>query len=656
VCGITGFWSPSGVSSDNAREILEKMTSIMSHRGPDDSGIWIDAPQGLALGHRRLSVLDLSPAGHQPMISAGQRFVIVFNGEIYNHRELRAALAEEFQLKTTWRGHSDTETLLVAFEYWGVEKTLKKTVGMFAFALWDQETKTLTLARDRMGEKPLYYGWQKGTFVFGSELKALRKHPEFLAQIDRDALSSYFRYGYIPTPLSIFIGIHKLSPGHYLVLKSEDAINFRLPLSKAYWSIEQAMDEGYKNPFKGDILEASRYLESLLIQSIRGQMLADVSVGAFLSGGVDSSTVVALMQAQSHRPVKTFTVGFHEKEYNEAQHAQAVASHLGCDHTELYVTSAEAMEVIPRLPSLYDEPFADASQIPTFLVSQLARKQVTVSLSGDGGDELFGGYTRYFLSRRLWNKLKVLPIPLRKSIKLFLTVPSKQAWNNLFEVLNHFLPQELRITLAGDKINKLSELLSVQSPEECYRFLVSYWKDPAKELVIGAKEPENIMDRADLWPILNTFEEKMMYFDQRTYLPDDILVKVDRAAMGVSLETRVPFLDHRIVEFAWRLPLDLKIRGRQGKYILRQVLYRYVPQSLIERPKMGFGVPIDHWLKESLRDWAEELLDENSLKSYVDPAPIRKKWDEHLSNRGNWQYLLWTVLMWESWRRENNIL
>jgi asparagine synthase (glutamine-hydrolysing) len=385
-------------------------------------------------------------------------------------------------------------------------------------------------------------------------------------------------------------------------------------------------------------------------------MLADVSVGAFLSGGVDSSTVVALMQAQSHRPVKTFTVGFHEKEYNEAQHAQAVASHLGCDHTELYVTSTEAIQVIPRLPSLYDEPFADASQIPTFLVSQLARKQVTVSLSGDGGDELFGGYTRYFLSRRLWNKLKVLPIPLRKSIKLFLTVPSKQAWNNLFEVLNHFLPQELRITLAGDKINKLSELLSAQSPEECYRFLVSYWKDPAKGLVIGAKEPENIMDRADLWPILNTFEEKMMYFDQRTYLPDDILVKVDRAAMGVSLETRVPFLDHRIVEFAWRLPLDLKIRGGQGKYILRQVLYRYVPQSLIERPKMGFSVPLDYWLRESLRDWAEELLDKNSLKSYLDPVPIRKKWDEHLSNRGNWQYLLWTVLMWESWRRENNIL
>jgi asparagine synthase (glutamine-hydrolysing) len=654
MCGLTGFWQPRGCGADEAQAIIRRMADTLIHRGPDDAGAWLDVSAGLALGHRRLAILDLSPAGHQPMLSASGRFVIAFNGEIYNHLALRDELAKVGAGGTAWRGHSDTETLLAAVEAWGVEAALKKAVGMFVLALWDGETRTLTLARDRMGEKPLYYGWQGGVFLFGSELKALRAHPAFAGEIDRDALALYLRHNYVPAPFSIYRGIYKLPPGTYLHVSERDAQARITPTPQPYWSVHHVVHDGQSHPFTGSDAEAIETLDGLLRQSIRGQMLADVPLGAFLSGGVDSSTVVALMQAQASRPVKTFTIGFHEQDYNEAEHAHAVAAHLGCEHTELYVSAEQAMAVIPRLPTLYDEPFADSSQIPTFLVAQLAREHVTVSLSGDGGDELFGGYNRYFWTRRIWNRLGRLPLSIRRALAAFLVAPSPQAWNLVFRALKPMLPKRLNVSLAGDKVHKLAELVMLDSPEAVYRYLVSHWKHPAEELVIGASEPETILQRPQDWPALAFLEERMMYLDQMTYLPDDILVKVDRAAMGVSLETRVPLLDHRVVEFAWRLPLHMKIRNGQGKWLLRQVLYQYVPQSLIERPKMGFGVPLDRWLRGPLKVWAEDLLSEARLEreGFFHPAPIREKWAEHLSGRRNWAYYLWDVLMFQAWLQE----
>jgi asparagine synthase (glutamine-hydrolysing) len=651
MCGLTGFWQPGGCRAEEAQAIIRRMADTLIHRGPDDAGVWLDEPAGFALGHRRLAILDLSPAGHQPMVSASGRFVIAFNGEIYNHLALRYELAKVGAGGTAWRGHSDTETLLAAIEAWGVEATLKKAVGMFALALWDRETRTLTLARDRMGEKPLYYGWQGGVFLFGSELKALRAHPAFAGEIDRDALALYLRHNYVPAPFSIYRGICKLPPSTYLHVSERDVQARALPAPQPYWSVHQAVQDGQSHPFTGSDAEALQSLDGLLRQSIRGQMLADVPLGAFLSGGVDSSTVVALMQVQASRPVKTFTIGFHEQDYNEAEHAHAVAAHLGCEHTELYVTAEQAMAVIPRLPALYDEPFADSSQIPTFLVAQLAREHVTVSLSGDGGDELFGGYNRYFWIRRIWDRLGCIPLSIRRALAAFLVAPSPQTWNRVFRAFKPLLPQRLQVSLAGDKVHKLAELVMLDSPEAVYRYLVSHWKHPAEELVIGASEPETILQRPQDWPALASLEERMMYLDQMTYLPDDILVKVDRAAMGVSLETRVPLLDHRVVEFAWRLPLHMKIRNGQGKWLLRQVLYQYVPHTLIERPKMGFGVPLDRWLRGPLKAWAEDLLSETRLKreGFFHPAPIREKWAEHFSGRRNWAYYLWDVLMFQAW-------
>jgi asparagine synthase (glutamine-hydrolysing) len=656
MCGLTGFWQPGGCNTHEAQALARSMTDTLIHRGPDDSGIWLDGETGLALGHRRLAILDLSPAGHQPMLSAGGRYIIVFNGEIYNHLELREEVRGtrskgQWEGGKAWRGHSDTETLLAAIESWGIEAALKKAVGMFALALWDRETRTLTLARDRMGEKPLYYGWQGSAFLFGSELKALRVHPAFVGEIDRDALALYLRHNYVPAPFSIYRGICKLTPGTYLHLSERDAKARITPAPRPYWSVHQAVQDGQSHPFTGNDAEAIQSLDSLLRQSIRGQMLADVPLGAFLSGGVDSSTVVALMQAQASRPIKTFTIGFHEQDYNEAEHAHAVAAHLGCEHTELYVTAEQAIAVIPRLPTLYDEPFADSSQIPTFLVAQLAREHVTVSLSGDGGDELFGGYNRYFWTRRLWSRLGRLPQSVRRALAAFLVAPSPQTWNCVFRAFKPLLPKRLNVSLAGDKVHKLAELVTLDSPEAVYRYLVSHWKHPAQELVIGAREPETILQRPQDWPELSSLETRMMYLDLVSYLPDDILVKVDRAAMGVSLETRIPLLDHSVIAFAWRVPLSMKIRNGQGKWLLRQVLYRYVPKELIERPKTGFGVPIDVWLRGPLCDWAESLLDEARIRreGFFDPKPIRQKWNEHLAGKRNWQYYLWDVLMFQAW-------
>ena len=634
MCGIAGYLSAPG--DRNAVQVLRGMGDKIAHRGPDDSGIWHDNEAGIGFTHRRLSVVDLSPAGHQPMVSASGRYVIIFNGELYNHLDLRK------QLESSWRGHSDTETLLSGFEQWGVQKTVERAVGMFAIAVWSREEQTLTLIRDRFGEKPLYFGWQGETFLFGSELKALRVHPAFCADIDRAALCLYMRHNYIPAPYSIYKGIAKVQPGTLIVV----SLRQRDPLVQTYWSAAQVAKAGVTAPFDGNATQAVDELELLLKEAVGQQMMADVPLGAFLSGGVDSSTIVALMQAQSQRKVKTFTIGFNEAGYNEAEHAKAVANHLGTDHTELYVTPDQAIAVIPLLPTLYDEPFSDSSQIPTFLVSRLARQHVTVSLSGDAGDELFCGYDRYRLSANLWRKLNAIPLPLRRFAARVIAAVSPQAWSGAARMI----PGVPRFSNFGDKLHKGARVLGSETIDALYLGLVSHWDDPAS-VVMGGMEPTTLLTDNAL--ALNCLDgiQRMMALDILTYLPDDILVKVDRAAMGISLETRVPFLDHRVAEFAWQLPQAYKLREGQTKWALRQVLYRYVPPALIERPKMGFGVPIDSWLRGPLREWAEDLMDEQRLhrEGYFNPAPIRKKWAEHLSGTRNWQYHLWDVLMFQAW-------
>jgi asparagine synthase (glutamine-hydrolysing) len=650
MCGIAGFIDFRRQSGpDSMLGTVRRMSDALIHRGPDDGGVWCDPAIGVALGHRRLSIIDLSPAGHQPMLSSGGRYVMVFNGEVYNHREIRRELDGFGGPPLTWRGHSDTEVMLAAFEAWGVDDAIRRFSGMFAFALLDRKEHRLYLVRDRLGEKPLYYGWSGTTLLFGSELKALRAYPGFDNGIDRDAIALYLRHNCIPAPRSIYRGISKLLPGTLLTIDcSAEPAPGTLP--RPYWQARTIAETGTADPFRGSETDAITELDNVLREAVRLQMCADVPLGAFLSGGIDSSTVVALMQAQSTRPVKTFTIGFQEQGYNEAEHAMAVARHLGTEHTELYVTPADALAVIPRLPQLYDEPFSDSSQIPTFLVAQMTRKHVTVSLSGDGGDELFAGYTRHYLGRDIWRKAERLPSGVRRLLGGSLLAVSPQRWNSLYRFLALPLPSRYQLQVPGHSIHKLAEIISAESPEAMYYRLVSHWMDPTA-LVQGAVEPLTVVTDAGQWPALDDFAQKMMYLDTMTYLPDDILVKVDRAAMGVSLETRIPFLDHRVVEFAWRLPLAMKIRNGQGKWILRQVLAQYVPRELFERPKAGFGIPIDAWLRGALREWAEELLNERRLRSegIFDPAPIRSRWEEHLSGKRNWQYHLWDVLMFQAW-------
>ena len=655
MCGLTGFWQPTNFSASAARAVAVKMADRIAHRGPDDAGVWVDESAGIVMAHRRLSILDLSPAGHQPMVSSSGRYVIAFNGEIYNHLELRSELEQIPPSPPLskggvirWRGHSDTETLLAGFEAWDIEATLKRTVGMFAIALWDREEKTLTLARDRIGEKPLYYGYQKDTFIFGSELKALRAHPDFMGEIDRDALCLYLRHCYIPAPFSIYKGIYKLMPGTYIQIpigRSPDELHSVTP--KAYWSLAEVAEKGIAHQFTGSDADAIAVLDEQLRQVIGLQMIADVPLGAFLSGGVDSSTVVALMQAQSSRPIKTFSIGFDEAGYNEAENAKVVAQHLGTDHTEHYVSSAEAMQVIPRLGSMYDEPFADSSQIPTFLVSQMARKHVAVSLSGDAGDELFCGYNRYALTD-IWRKISRVPFGVRRATGRLIKSVAPSTWEGIFQRAGKFiaLPSNM-----GEKIEKLSSrLVSVDSVQSLYYSLVSEIANP-DQVVIGAREPDTWLTKTGLKTQFPDAKLQMMFMDCMTYLPDDILVKVDRAAMFNSLETRVPFLDNRIIELAWSLPLSMKIRNGQTKWILRQVLYKYVPEELIERPKMGFGIPIGDWMRGPLREWVEVLLDESRLQQegFFDVQFIRLRWHEHLSGKRNWQYFLWAVLMFQVW-------
>ena len=644
MCGIAGILS-TGSSGDDLLARVTAMTQSITHRGPDADGHWTDASQGVALGHRRLSIIDLSPAGAQPMVSASGRYVLAFNGEIYNFQVLRKQLADS---GVSFRGRSDTEVLLEGIAHWGIRDALERIDGMFAFAVWDRQERQLILARDRLGEKPLYYGRMGTVFVFGSELKALLAAGIPKPVIDRNALTLLLRHNYIPEPFSIYTGIQKLPAGGYLSLRAGDTT---VPQPQRYWTIAGCIRSGRDHPLVGRAEDGVDLLEDALSRSIRERMVADVPLGAFLSGGIDSSTVVALMQANSTRKVRTFSIGFAEPDYDEAVHAKAVAAHIGTDHTELYVTAEEARAVIPQIPDFYDEPFADSSQIPTYLVSKLARREVTVAMSGDAGDELFGGYSRYTLTTQLQKQQSRLPAPLRALAAAGLRSLSPPRWDQLFRILRPVLPPRYRQAQAGDKLHKLARVLDTLDPMQIYVRLLSLWQDPSR-IVIGSREPSNILDLLrhlppDLVPV-----EKMMALDAMHYLPDDILVKVDRASMAVSLETRVPLLAREVVELAWRMPLDWKLRDGQGKWVLRQVLARHVPASLFDRPKMGFGVPIDSWLRGPLRQWAEDLLSESRLRQggYFDPAPIRLAWQQHLEGAQNMQYLLWGVLCFEAWR------
>jgi len=651
MCGIVGFLDTrQSKGHDDLFVTVRRMATSLRHRGPEDEGVWVDQACGIALGHRRLSIIDLSPAGHQPMHSSCRRYVITFNGEIYNFKALRQELEA---LGQSFRGHSDTEVMLAAIAHWGVEAALKKFNGMFAFALWDRQEKTLYLSRDRAGEKPLYYGWAGNTLLFCSELKALHQHPDFRGEIDRGALAVYLRHNYIPAPHSIYKSIYKLPPGTLLTIRGfgSDAS------PKPFWSAKRAAEDGLSNPFVGSEGEAVDQLNSLLNDAVSIRMEADVPLGAFLSGGIDSSLVVAIMQANSCRPVKTFTIGFENSEFNEAESAKAVAKHLGTDHTELYVTPEEAMAVIPRLPSLYDEPFADSSQIPTFLVSQLARRNVTVSLSGDGGDELFGGYNVYLWGRSVQQKIGWMPQPLKAALAKSLNPLSRFDWNAVLGGRKSVLPESLRRRDLNKVFHKLAGILRVNQREAMYWVLCSYWMDPGS-VVLGPQEPLTPLTDESKRAHIKEFMHVMMYLDTVMYLPDDILVKVDRASMGVSLESRVPLLDHRVIEFAWRLPLTMKVKGNTGKRPLRQLLHKYVPKQLVDRPKQGFGVPIHEWLRGPMRSWAEELLNESRLKdeSYFCEKPIRQKWIEHVSGRCNWQAQLWGVLMFQAWLEQHRAL
>lgn len=649
MCGLTGFWAFDAVPGD-PEVILRRMAGALRHRGPDDEGFWWDPSAGIGFGHRRLSIIDLSPTGRQPMASVTGRYVIVYNGEIYNFLDLRRELEGR---GIGFRGGSDTEVMLAAIECRGIADAVRSFAGMFAFALFDRETRTLCLVRDRLGEKPLYYGWMGRTLLFGSELKALRAHPLWKGEVDRDALALFLRHNYIPAPHSIYRDIRKVLPGTIVTFTStgRSAPNLR---EEVYWSAREVVEAGTRTTAVGSEEELTNELDGRLRSVVRREMIADVPLGAFLSGGIDSSVVVALMQAQSDRPVRTFTIGFHEPVYNEAEHAKAVANHLGTDHTELYVTPEEALAVVPNLPTLYDEPFADSSQIPTYLVSEMARRNVTVSLSGDGGDELFGGYDRYFVSDRLRRWLAPVPSTVRRRLAHALRAWSPGQWDRALGLLGSSKQTLMGQTVTGDRLHKLANVVAGDSDRAMYRDLMSHWPE-VEQVVLAAREPATVLTDPARWAGVRGHVPWMMYVDLISYLPDDIMVKVDRASMGVSLESRAPYLDHTIVQFAWSLPLSMRARNGQSKRILRQLLDRYVPRRLLERPKMGFGVPLESWLRGPLKDWGSTLLDPARLKreGYFQADEIIKKWAEHQSGARNWHYLLWDILMFQAWLETN---
>ena len=634
MCGIAGIIQPRYKANDIKRTIFKMMDSIL-HRGPDANGTWSDNESNIALAHTRLSIIDLSPTGQQPMQSASGRWVIVYNGEAYNFKQLRQRLENNGHV---FKGHSDTEVILESIDQIGVEATVNQLIGMFAFAAWDKQEKKLYLVRDRLGIKPLYWGHFGDLFLFGSELKALRACNAWKPEINRDALSNYFRHNYIPTPHTIYNNVYKLMPGHILSYQAGQE-----PVIKPYWSLDTHTQPNELSAFSDQ--EYIEKLDNLLQDSISQRMIADVPLGAFLSGGIDSSTVAAIMQANSDKAINTFTIGFHEQGYNEAVHAREIAKHLGTHHTELYVSPEQAMAVIPKLQDIYDEPFSDSSQIPTFLVSELTRQHVTVSLSGDGGDECFAGYTRYFLAKRIQKFKRSMPRHLKTlSAGMIHRIPP-----NVLDTLAKIIPNNMRPSQFGHRLHKFADVLT-KDDDGFYRSLISHWENP-NNIVINGQEHRGLVWDDSIKEKIPSFVDRMRYLDLMTYLPDDILTKVDRASMAVSLEARVPLLDHRVVEFSWQLPMHMKIRNGQGKWILRQVLNKYIPKELIERPKMGFGVPIDAWLRGPLRDWAESLLDEKLIREqgYLNFQPIKQKWDEHISGDRNWQYLIWDVLMFQAW-------
>ena len=645
MCGFVGFIGKPGVlDADEMERLAARMAERLDSRGPDDAGTWVSPAAGIAIGHRRLAVIDLSAAGRQPMVSASGRSVIAYNGEVYNFAEIRRELEAEGR---GFRSGSDTEVVLEACEAWGVERAVSQFIGMFAFALWDTRDRRLTLVRDRLGIKPLYWGRSRGVRFFGSQPKAFFDHPGWRPEVDRDALAAYLRYAYVPAPQSIFRGVEKLEPGTIVEIDADGRESRR-----RYWDLRAIAHDTARQRTVPDDATAVDALDALLRDAVKRRMIADVPLGVFLSGGIDSSTVLALMQAQSDRPVKSFTIGFDEVGYDEACDAKRVARHLGTDHTELYVAPDHAQAVLPELASWYDEPFADSSQIPTCLVSEMTRRDVTVALSGDGGDEVFAGYNRYFRGAALWQRYGGWPHPLRATLALGLRALPASLWDTVFRPL----PRSIRPPLVGDKIHKLASLLPLADEDAVYRRLISQWGD-SRVPIRNGREPQGILWDPTVRGDLADFADRMQFLDTMTYLPDDILTKVDRASMAVGLEARVPLLDHRVVEFAWRLPLAMKARGGQGKWLLRQVLGRYVPERLTDRPKMGFGVPVGAWLRGPLRDWAESLLAESRLRNggYLDPTPVRDAWTEHLSGRCNHQNRLWTVLMFEAWRETWNI-
>lgn len=641
MCGFAGFLQSISCEVE-AHNTTNKMISRIIHRGPDDSGIWIDSTQGVALGHRRLSIIDTSNAGHQPMHSSSGNFVIVFNGEIYNHLELRDEIDKEIGT-SIWRGGSDTETLLKGIELWGVKETLIKSVGMFAIAVFDKRKSKLTLVRDRFGEKPLYYGWKDDAFIFGSELKAFKDHPNFDGQINHNSIAQFLKYNYVPSPNTIYKNIYKLKPGFLYELDCKS----KKGTYSQYWS-PTAINE-FKSKYNSSSVEESiSGLKNILSEAVQQQMRSDVPLGAFLSGGVDSSLIVSLMQEASTKPIKTFSIGFEQKGYNEAEQAKEVANFLGTDHKELYVTADDALKVIPMLPTMYDEPFSDVSQIPTYLVSKLAREDVIVALTGDGGDELFCGYNRYVLTNRYWKALTYLPLAFRKVLSFLL----KRFNPNTLDILNYLLPKKYQLSNLGIKLHKAARVLSALDSISLYKKIITNWNSPEK-IVLGLAHGE----RKDIDFEINDTNniESMMLLDTLHYLPDDILTKIDRASMMVSLEGRVPFLNHHVYEYAWSLPLELKLKNGISKWCLRNLLYRYVPKELIDKPKMGFSVPISSWLRGPLREWADTLINEHRLVSegIFDPQPIRRMWHEHLSEEKDWSQQLWSILMFQAWYEAN---
>jgi asparagine synthase (glutamine-hydrolysing) len=647
MCGITGFYMTKPLPGATA--VLRRMNDTIAHRGPDAQGQWFDPARGIALAHRRLAIVDLTEEGRQPMHSASGRYIIVFNGEIYNFLRIRADLEG---LGHRFRGHSDTEVMLAAFEEWGVEPSLQRFTGMFAFALWDSHQSELTLARDRLGKKPLYYSVTGGSLVFGSELKALRAFSGFEASVDRQALTLFLRYLYIPAPHSIYEGVSKLEPAHFVRFGVRHHTVMELE-RRCFWNAAKIHGEPKPGALSVGADEAAEQLDALLRDAVRLRMIADVPLGAFLSGGIDSSLVVALMQELSSRPVRTFTIGFAEEAYNEAHHAKAVARHLRTDHTEVYLTPVETLAVIPTLPLMYDEPFADSSQIPTALVCAMARKHVTVALSGDGGDEAFGGYRRYVQARDTQARMSRISPWLLRAVSQGITHVPAAFWEGLAKLPPPITSGELKTAGVAYRALRLADRLGCATPQQLYRHLMSYWLAPTG-LVVAGNQPFTLLDAAPGTKTLDEFVDQMMLLDTLTYLPDDILVKVDRASMAVALEVRAPLLDHRVMEFAWRLPLALKLHEGRGKILLRKVLSRYVPEALFERPKTGFGVPIYRWLRGPLRDWAESLLAKERLQreGYLNPLPIRQVWESLLAGRSDWEHggeLVWTVLMFQAW-------